>query len=506
MMTLTENNSTRSVKALLGDFIERQVDDDMSIKGISADSRLTRPGDLFLACKGVNTDGGRYVSHAVDAGARAIAIDTELMDMLPPSQLPIFPIRELHKKLGKIAARFYGYPSRELNLIGVTGTNGKTSITYWLAELYSVIKNRSAGLIGTLGYGKYPALESKVNTTPDAIQLHKLLADFHRDGMDAVFMEVSSHALAQHRVSDVDFNIAVFTNLSQDHLDYHKTMQAYADAKGKLFSFDSLKTAVVNYDDAYGQEIINRLDGKVDVISYGLTHDDHKGPGEPLPLISARVSANKQGGLSLQICGPWGGAKIDTRVLGSFNAYNLLGVIAVLYALDFSMDDVMEAVKKVSPVPGRMERLGSDEGVAIVIDYAHTPDALENALGSLRQICEGQLICVFGCGGSRDSAKRKRMGALAERYADRIILTDDNPRDEPAEQIIDDILSGISATTKITVERSRAHAIALAMNHAGRGDWVLVAGKGHERYQDIAGVRYPFSDRQQVRELLGKGR
>ena len=498
----------RPVKALLQDLVAAPIENNISVTGISSDSRVTEKGDLFLACRGLNTNGGLFIRDAVRAGAGAVAVDQDLMDggLVPgpdERRLPVFPVRDLHEKSGLIAGRFYGEPAKKLNLVGVTGTNGKTSVTYWSAKVCSALAGKPAGLVGSLGYGRWPNLKAGINTTPDPVTLHGLFADFVEEDVDAAFMEVSSHALAQHRVAGVDFDVAVFTNLSRDHLDYHKTMQIYAEVKQKLFLFESLRAAVVNYDDKYGRKIIRRLPGNVQVISYGMANASGRAPATGHPVIRAELSTATDGKISLAVFSPWGNGNIQTELMGRFNASNLLAVIAVLRLSGFSLNEILEKTSAINSVPGRMEYFTSPDGARIVVDYAHSPDALEKVLTSLKEFCGGRLICVFGCGGNRDKAKRSRMGKLAEEFSDEIILTDDNPRDESPEEIISDILSGMDGDELTTIERNRSKAIELAIGKAGPGDVVLIAGKGHETCQEIAGVRRPFNDGRQVRQLLG---
>ena len=487
------------MQTLLEGMTDVPVQSDISVQGISSDSRDIRQGDLFIACRGTNTDGSLFVRDAFGAGAAAVIMDEELMSDLDRRRSAIFPVPDLKDKLGSIAGRFYGEPAQRLHLTGVTGTNGKTSICWWLAKAHSLLAEKPAGLAGTLGYGCYPHLEPGPNTTPGAVSLQRLLAGFVKAGADTAFMEVSSHALDQGRVNGVDFDVAVFTNLSRDHLDYHRDMQDYFRAKEKLFRFESLRAAVVNCDDAYGGTLLRDLPAGLEVISYGL-------PGNPRPPVSPLVTARPApgAGLVLDISSPWGNGQVRPEITGKFNAGNILAVVSVLGLAGFPLDRVLEKLENIGPVPGRMESYRRADGARIVVDYAHTPAALEQVLASLRECCDGRLICVFGCGGDRDRSKRPRMGAVAEKISDEVILTDDNPRHEAGDAIIGDILSGMAGKASARVERNRSRAIETALGEAGPADVVLIAGKGHETCQEVAGKRYPFSDRQQVRCLLGK--
>ena len=503
MMRVNKHPFGFPLNTLMEGMTDATIGSDISVRGISADSRVVKEDDLFLACRGPNTHGGLFVRDAIKAGATAVAIDEKLVIDLDRCRPLVFPVRDLQEKLGLIAGRFYGEPSSRLRLTGVTGTNGKTSVTYWLGKIYSLLTDRQPGLIGTLGYGRYPALKPGINTTPGSIALQSLFADLVEEDVDTVFMEVSSHALAQGRVNGADFDVAVFTNLSRDHLDYHKDVQDYFQAKQKLFSFTSLQAAVVNYDDEYGREIIRRLPANVETISYSISGNHGRSPDSIHPVVKADLAITTSGAVSLDIVSPWGSGQVQTGVTGRFNGANLLVVVSVLGQAGFPLDEILEKMHGIGPAPGRMENFSRDDGATIVVDYAHSPAAMEQALASLREFCDGRLICVFGCGGERDKAKRPQMGKLAEKLSDEVILTDDNPRNETADDIINAILSGISDKECAVIERNRSRAIEMAFDKAGPDDVIFIAGKGHETSQEIAGTRYPFNDRQQVRSLLG---
>ena len=463
---------------------------------MTADSRLVKAGSVFVAYKGEATDGREFIPQAIKNGAASVIWEQANFAWHDDWQVPNQAIVNLKQQIGQIASEFYGQPSQHLWMIGVTGTNGKTTCTHWLAQAFSFL-NKKTALIGTLGNGILgTALSETRNTTPDSILLHQMLADYLEQKASVVAMEVSSHGLDQGRVNGVTFDSAVFTNLSRDHLDYHGDMQAYAAAKKKLFAWHGLKAAVVNRDDATGVEIANELraQGK-HVLTYGLEKTIANDTD-----ISVRSLELTEQGMHLEVQTPFGDAVIKAGVVGRFNAYNLLAVFATLLASDVSLADAVKAVSTVKPVPGRMQQYGGAQKPLVVVDYAHTPDALEQVLKSLRAQTKGQLICVFGCGGDRDSGKRPLMGEVASRLADKVIVTSDNPRGELPNAIIKDVMSGTKQNA-ISIE-NRAEAIGHAVKNAQVGDVVLLAGKGHESYQEIAGVKYPFSDIEMAQQFL----
>jgi UDP-N-acetylmuramoyl-L-alanyl-D-glutamate--2,6-diaminopimelate ligase len=396
-------------------------------------------------------------------------------------------VPELKQRASAIAGEFHGDPSHALWMCGVTGTNGKTSCSQWIAAALSRAGAKS-GVIGTLGSGYPGALDDTGNTTPDALELQARLARFRDDGARAVAMEVSSHGLVQGRVSGVRFACALFTNLSQDHLDYHGTMEAYAEAKARLFAMPGLKAAVLNLDDAMGARLASRLRGQLRTIGYTLRAAS--GADEVLSLDEA-----------LEVSSPWGRARLVTRQVGRFNLSNVLGVIGCLIAYGASFPKAMALAAELPPVPGRMEKVADHP--LVIVDYAHTPDALEKVLDTLRPVARqrgGDLVVVFGAGGDRDPTKRPLMGAAASRLADRVVITSDNPRSEDPARIIDAVAAGASGAAQREVDRRRA--IAMAVSEAAAQDVVLIAGKGHESYQEIAGRRFPFSDQAVAREAV----
>ncbi len=483
--------------------------DELGIKRLATDSRQVRRGDTFVAYPGEIRDGRDYIPQAIANGAASVLWESGDFAWNPAWRAAHLGVPNLRRHAGEIASHVYGRPSARLWMIGVTGTNGKTSCSQWIAQSLTRA-GRKCAVIGTLGQGFPGALEPSINTTPDAVWLHAALSGFLKRGARSASMEVSSHGLAQHRLSGVEFDVALLTNLTRDHLDYHGTMRSYRATKTKLFKGPSLKCAVLNLDDKLGVELAARMPrGELSVLGYGFSR---------MPAARGRKLLRVQGGnlhvgadgLSFDVSTPWGSASLESRLIGRFNAANLLGSLATLLASEVSLEDSVKALQRVKAVPGRTERYGGGRRPLIVVDYAHTPDALEKILTALRELADSglksskrlanaqrstldsQLICVFGCGGDRDRGKRPLMGRVASRLADRVIITNDNPRGEDPFAIIADILEG--AETECAVVPDRARAIRQAVAAARRGDVVLIAGKGHERYQESGGVRRPFSD------------
>ncbi len=478
--------------------------EDVAVTGICTDSRAVAPGDLFLAYAGSHVHGLQFVADAVRAGAAAVAYDAAGTAATGPAGLPgtvpVIEVSILRERAGTIAARYFGQPARGLTIIGITGTNGKTSCAQFLAQALHHA-DRPCGVIGTLGNGRYGALSPGTHTTPDAVMLQRLLAQLRDEGVRHVVMEVSSHGLDQGRVNGVPFTVAVWTNLSRDHLDYHGDMAHYAAAKQRLFCHPGLGTAVINLNCPYGRALTARIDPEVRCVGYALGSGESALVQDVVRGTRLRLDAQ---GLQMDIESPWGSGTLRTGLLGRFNAANLLAALAALLALEVPLPQALARLSATRNVAGRMERFGGGARPLLVVDYAHTPDALEQVLAALRAHCAGELWCVFGCGGERDRGKRPLMGAAAERLADRIIVTDDNPRGEDPDAIVADILAGMRAPDAVRVERDRAAAIALAVRQAGRGDVVLVAGKGHEAWQQVGAQLRPFSDRRLAAELMGE--
>ena len=472
---------------------------DLRLQGLSLDSRVVHPGYLFLACRGHHHHGLQHLADARARGAVAVVYDPEgALDYLPSlKELPAYAVRNLDQHVGFIAARFYGDPSAAQQIIAVTGTNGKTSVSLLTAQALTGL-GKPCGVLGTIGYGLYGKLENPTHTTPDAVSVQQWMARFRDRGTQYISMEASSHALDQGRLTGVHVSVAVFTNLTRDHLDYHKSMQSYADAKRRLFETPGLKQAVINLDDAFGHELSADLLGKTDCIGYtvGSLHA-HKNK-----ILRATHVVLHPRGISFDVEGSFGAGHIDSRLLGEFNVRNLLAVLGVLLALDIALAEALRILGNANTVPGRMECFGGGRLPLIVVDYAHTPDALEKALNAARSHCSGSVWCIFGCGGERDRGKRPQMGAIAERLADHIILTDDNPRHEDGDAIITEIIAGVTDRSRITVQRKRAQAITQAVHAATPDDVVLVAGKGHETYQVVGDDQLPYSDRDTVAALL----
>jgi UDP-N-acetylmuramoyl-L-alanyl-D-glutamate--2,6-diaminopimelate ligase len=465
---------------------------DPLIRELALDSREVRPGDLFLAVPGSTVDGRQHIADALARGAAAVAYEVQGATVLPLTDAPLIPVRGLAGQLSRIAGRFYSEPARHLRVIGVTGTNGKTSVTQLIAQALDLL-GMPCGLIGTLGSGFHGELKSGRMTTPDAVKVQATLADLRKAGARAVAMEVSSHALEQGRVAALDFAIAVFTNLSRDHLDYHGSMQAYADAKARLFAWPTLRARVINLDDALGRDLANRP-GLSRVIGYSL--DD------PAAGLFCRDVRFDDHGVSATLLTGQGTFSLRSSLLGRFNLSNLLAAIGALVAMDYPVDEILKIVPKLQGPEGRVQRLGGGDRPLVVVDYAHTPDALEKILEALRPHASGKLLCLFGCGGDRDRGKRPLMARVAEDLADEVIVTDDNPRSEAPAAIFDDIRPGFTRLEQVRFVPGRGAAIAQAIAQAKAGDVVVLAGKGHEDYQEILGERQPFSDLAQARTAL----
>ena len=488
---------------LLHDIVRFKSEFDRKIQGIKQDSRQLKPGDLFFAYPGNELDGRQFIQQALAAGA--VAVLSEPTDNLEPyllDQAIIIPIKNLPNYLGIIASRFYGNPSKYLNIVGITGTNGKTSCGQLIAQALQ-LSGRSCGVIGTIGNGLVGHLESGNLTTPDAVELHQKLAEFRQQGATHISMEISSHRLAQGRVNGLLVDIAVFTNLTRDHLDYHGTMESYAAAKRLLFDLPGLRYGVINADDEYGKKWLLQLHPQLPVYAYSLEQPCKELSNIP-HCYAGQIHLHERG-LTASVYSPWGnGVLHNSSLVGRFNLSNLLAILTSLCLLDLPFEEALSIVANLQGVPGRMESFGENNKPLVIVDYSHTPDSLEQALRTLREHCRQKLWCVFGCGGNRDRGKRPLMGGIAERYADEVVITNDNPRHEDPMLIANDILQGLSLPAKAVVELDRRRAIAHAINCAQPGDVILVAGKGHETYQILGDEKLPFSDRLEVRLLLGE--
>ena len=460
----------------------------VTITGLTTDSRKVQPGDLFLAVPGLRHDGRQHIDQAVAAGAAAVAYEAA-DGYVCSAALPLVPVGHLAGQLSAIAARFHGEPARQLKLVGVTGTNGKTSVSQMVAQALSNL-GQPCGVIGTLGTGMPGALQDHGMTTPDAISLQQQLAQLCRQGARRVSMEVSSHALDQGRVAALDFEVAVFTNLSRDHLDYHGDMATYGQTKARLL--EQAERAVINVDDAFGRQLA--ADCTPPLVRYSISDSS-------ADLYCSDVRYDAQG-ISARLHYADASAELRSPLLGTFNLSNLLAVAGVLLSLELPLAQIAAQLGLLQPPAGRMQRLGGEGQPLVVIDYAHTPDALENALAALRAHVAGRLVCVFGCGGDRDCGKRPLMGRAAEQGADLLVITDDNPRTEASSAIIEQIRAGIERQEAVSIIANRADAIARTIARAAADDIILLAGKGHETYQEINGVRHPFSDLEQAERAL----
>ena len=469
-------------------------------ESITADSRRARAGDTFAAFPGQQSDGRAFIGDAVEKGVDAVLWEARGFHWNPAWPVANLAVEDLRGRLGAIADFIYRHPSEGMWVVGVTGTNGKTSCSHWIGHCLDACGRRAA-VLGTLGNGLVGALAPATHTTADAARVHEMLAEFKAGGAQAVAMEVSSHALDQGRVNAVRFDVALFTNLTRDHLDYHGTMAAYGAAKAKLFAWPGLAAAVVNADDPFGQSLAESIRSRgQSVLTYGLGSAD---------ITAAGINATTDG-TEFAVATPWGRGRVRSRLIGTFNAANLLGVLGVLLASDIALDDALAALAHVEAPPGRMQRFGGGFEPLVVVDYAHSPDALEKVLTALRSavVEAGELVCVFGCGGDRDVGKRPEMGRIAATLADRIIVTSDNPRSENPETIAASIVRGIreGGATPFAIELDRTAAIHAAVLTAHAGDVVLLAGKGHEDYQETHGVRLNFSDAEAAAAALAEWR
>lgn len=461
-----------------------------TINDITTDSRKVEKDSLFIAYAGQTGDGRKYIEDAINKGAAAVIWDSQGFLWNPNWNIRNVAIPDLRLQAGHIASQFFNNPSEKLWCIGVTGTNGKTTVTHWLTQAFAHVEKKSA-VVGTLGNGPLNQLEETQNTTPGPVELQKLLAGFVEQGIEVTAMEVSSHGLDQGRVNGVSFDVAVFTNISRDHLDYHQTMEAYQEAKRKLFEWKSLSACVINQDDDFGQLLAEQTvrEGKR-VLTYGIQRGD---------VRATEISVHDTN-VETKVITPYGKGMMKIHAVGEFNIYNALAVLATMLVSKVSLAQALIAIEKLVPVQGRMQMFGGGSLPLVVVDYAHTPDALEKVLMTLKVQTKSRLICVFGCGGDRDAGKRSLMGEVASRHADILVVTNDNPRGEIPEKIIEAILTGVKGSC--VVETDREKAIHTAIDPAGAGDVVLVAGKGHENYQEIAGQKHYFSDAACVEQAL----
>jgi UDP-N-acetylmuramoyl-L-alanyl-D-glutamate--2,6-diaminopimelate ligase len=474
---------------------------DIAINDLTQDGRAARPGGAFLAVRGTAEHGLKYAPQAIANGARAVLWEPAPVAIVPdlPSEIVVTPVPGLREHASLIADRFFGAPSASLAVAGITGTNGKTTCAYLLAQALEAA-GRPAGYMGTIGTGRPQRLSASVLTTGDAVTVQRTLAQLRIDGARSIAMEVSSHALDQSRVGAVRFRTAVFTNLTRDHLDYHGSMDSYGAAKARLFSREDLVSRVINVDDAFGRQLAvdPRGRGRVVVTSRG----DQSYTRSAAAFVRAKHVGLSTRGIELEFDSSWGTGALVCPLVGDFNVDNLLTVIGILLDWDVSLEQTIASLSRVRATPGRMETFGGVNAPLAIVDYAHTPDALRKALSAARAHCTGRLIAVFGCGGDRDPGKRPMMGAIAAELADDIVITDDNPRNEAPPAIAAEIAAGIPAGKPFRIELDRARAIREAIGDARPLDVVLVAGKGHEDYQIYGAQRRAFSDQKVVSAAL----
>ncbi|MDH5764620.1 MAG: UDP-N-acetylmuramoyl-L-alanyl-D-glutamate--2,6-diaminopimelate ligase, partial [Gammaproteobacteria bacterium] len=463
MAAMSQHSQAIKLKDLLSGIIVNDfVPDEITVNGIQLDSRHVKHGDVFIALSGQNEQGLDHAHEAINKGAVAIICDgrfdqycQQLLAQIM-SKVVCIPISDLQLKLGEIANRFYAEPSHDIFMVGVTGTDGKTSVSNFIAQSLNEKDNQCA-IIGTIGNGVVGALKESTHTTPDVIRVHELLSEFRSMSVSQVAMEVSSHGLDQGRVNAVEFNVAVFTNLGRDHLDYHGDLDSYKNAKKKLFDINGLDAVVINLDDGFGLELIDKLKGKVAV--WGYTCRDNIGEMDFVNVVRAENIALNSRQLSFDIKSDFGSASINSKLIGDFNVSNMLAVLSVMLIKGIKFDEAVKRLERLETVPGRMDVVRKDGCPLVVIDYAHTPQALESVMKALQPVVEGRLFCLFGCGGDRDTGKRALMAEVAEQVADVVVLTDDNPRNEDPDMIIEQIKAGFSDASKVSVVRNRQQAI-----------------------------------------------
>lgn len=500
---MTNTTLCSSLAALCQGLVAATILPEVSIANLALDSRRVNSGSLFFAYPGTKTDGRLFIDQALRQGAAAVLYEKKgSFEYAIPNEyqhVPVVPVKNLQSIIGYIAARFYNHPSQNMRVFGVTGTSGKSSCSLFLAAALHDT-HQPAGVLGTIGNGVFGAIQESSHTTLDPVELQKTLAELQARQVRNVAMEVSSHALCQGRVNGMQFDTAIFTNLSHEHLDYHQNFTNYAAAKRRLFNFPNLQAAVINADDPYGQHWLQELQDRLPVYAYSL--DSKTAKTSTYPITYAQHIQLSTQGISAQIKTPWGSGILRAKQLGRFNLSNLLAVLTALVARGMPLEQALARLANLPQVPGRMEVFGGGKLPVVIVDYAHKPEALKQVLITLRDCCKGKVWCVFGCGGDRDKTKRPVMGQIAEQYADYLIVTDDNPRNESSKQIVADILQGMTAPEVAIVEHDRERAIAHAISCAHQNDIVLVAGKGHENYQLIGEQKIMFSDALTVQRLL----
>jgi len=507
MMTLAKKYLV-SLETLVEGFSTDTLNSTVSVSGLTIDSRLVKQGDCFVALKGTQTDGAHFIEQAIGAGAVAVLVDAQSELLVDQSRLsvPVLGINQLTSRLSEIAGRFYGNPSHDMDVVAFTGTNGKTTCSLLYAQLLAKAKvmgeQQKSSFIGTTGYGVAKPQSANTSdqlfkakrsgdiqlTTPDAVSVQRIMAELAMNGSQSVALEASSHSLVQCRLESIEIDIAVFTNLSRDHLDYHPDLESYAAAKARLFELPSVQTAIINLDDAAGVEIAANLPSAMQLITFSLDN-------QAADIHCQRIDLDASG-IRAQLVTPWGEGEIVSSLIGSFNLSNLLAVVAAACARGVTLENCLQLLPELQAAPGRMQSVSVSAEPQVIIDYAHTPDALEKALQAIKPYCLGQLWLVFGCGGNRDTGKRIEMGKIADQYADRIIVTNDNPRFEQPEQIAEQIIEGIDGDVNVELDRRRA--ISTSIMQAESQDIILIAGKGHEDYQIIGDTRLSFSDQQEA--------
>lgn len=471
----------------LSQLLDREDVPPVMVRGITSDSRSLRPGDLFIAYKGREFDGHKFVGEAIKRGAVAICAEREGSMRC---NTPWIQVEDIEQKRGLLAAKFYGYPAQDMHVVGVTGTNGKSSVAFGSACLLDATAS-----VGTLGWGTPPSLCPSPLTTVDPIAMQANFNDLLQRDIRQAVMEVSSHALDQGRVNDIDISCGVFTNLSRDHLDYHGSMDEYSDAKFKLFEREELQCGIVNVDDRLGQRIAEYLSYRnIRCLKYGVAAN------ADLRWRNLEYATNGIRGTWLDECGE---SEFFIPYVGEMYVANAAAMLLVATYFGMDFQEAVDRMETAPQIPGRMEFFFEPDMPSTVLDYAHTPDALLSALKAVRRHTADRIVCVFGCGGDRDKGKRPEMARIAQAIADFVVVTSDNPRNEPPMDIIDDICDGFQGPVQYFIEPDRAKAIEFALSHAQSGDAVLVAGKGHERYQEVGNVRLPYSDRSAIQKVFG---
>ncbi len=489
-----------SFSALLAPYLPKGQSLPSDIRHLRLDSRQVQPGDAFIAIHGTHADGRAHIPAAIERGAVLVLAEGETMCVTEQAGVLIVSIPGLKALCGSFASKFYDEPSKKLPVFGVTGTNGKTSYTHFLAQAFQVL-GEPTGVIGTLGSGIYPNLGEAGLTTPDAASLQALLSEFVAAKAAQVAMEVSSHSIHQGRIQGMTFETVIFTNLTQDHLDYHGSMEAYAAVKYKLFTDWPAHHCVLNAEDDYGRVWAALLSATKEVQAYAVRKPKYW-PSD-VPVTHVRDVQLSLSGMEAQVISPWGEGKLVLPLIGQFNLSNVLAVLVTLCLRGYSFPRVLDALRFLKPVPGRMQTLGGHGRPLVVVDYAHTPDALDKVLQALRSHTKGDLICVFGCGGDRDPGKRPLMAKMVQKWANKIIVTNDNPRHEAPEAILEQIMAGFAHPDEVFVELDRAKAIQKSIQWANGSDCVLIAGKGAEKYQQIGDEKFPFDDMEVAKSIIG---